>query len=80
MSNSFSQPDEQSMSDDSDYNFIPGIWPQFLEHLEVENPDGEDVQENGDYPSQPYVDEPLADEEWIREYELKQAKKKTGAN
>ena len=64
--------------DDSEYNYIPDIYLDF-ETEKAETTDSErDVDDLNGYRA--YTDEPLGDEEWLKEYErsskLKKKKKK----
>jgi len=66
--------DECSFSDDdSEFNFIPG------RYWSSESGDGEDGQseskDNGQTGIEPYSGEPMADEEWLKQYKLRQAEK-----
>ena len=60
--------------DDSECNYILGIYPDF----ETEKAHTSDNERNVDNLSgdRVYRDEPLADEEWLKEYEQQQAEKK----
>lgn len=72
---SSSRSDEESvMSDDSDYNYIPGVYETNYETFENENATG--GNESGDEGAVgPYADEPLADQEWLEEYRKKREEK-----
>jgi hypothetical protein len=66
-----SESDCSHQSDDSEYNYIPGY--AILEDVEGENGNHkthEDRNAVSDFSSAAYADEPLADEEWIRSYEI----------
>ena len=72
MSSSDSESDCSFQSDDSEYNFILGY--AIVEDAEGENSNHEADDNNGvsdenDFSGVAYADEPLADEEWIRNYE-----------
>ena len=59
-------------TDDSEYNFIPGILDLRYFEEEDENEPGEtDIVEKTVESIEPYSDEPLADEEWLKEYRKK---------
>ena len=71
-----SNSDLSSISDDdSEYNFIPGLYGQF----ETENDEESDSDMNGTAGvDRAYQDEPLADKEWITQYkqELEEKRKR----
>ena len=74
--------DECSFSDDSEFNFIPGqYWSIESENAmdASESGDGEDGQsesnDDGQTGIEPYSGEPMADEEWLKQYKLRQAEK-----
>lgn len=74
MSSKSSDTDESTQSDDSEYNYSPGYIPK-AHHVEAEN-SGSDVEDEVLVDGvEPYVNKPLADEEWTRQYELRQAEK-----
>ena len=63
-----SSTDNRSLSDDSEFNFISGYMPtnyrvETLIHLSLM------------VSNQPYADEPLADEDWTKQYGMCQAEK-----
>ena len=75
MSTISSSTDDRSLLDDSEFNFKPGYMPTNY-RVEVEkltDADGESFVFDG---AQPYTDEPLADENWTRQYEMRQAEKR----
>ncbi|KAK3739294.1 hypothetical protein QZH41_019549 [Actinostola sp. cb2023] len=74
-----SDADDRPLSDDSEFNFLPGYVPTNLYCVEVEtnftdNEDDEDEALLFDG-VEPYADEPLADENWTMDYEMRQAEK-----
>ena len=83
MSATSNDSDECSLSDDdSEFNFIPGrYWSIESENAmdASESGDGEDGQseskDDGQTGIEPYSGEPMADEEWLKQYKLRQARK-----
>ena len=75
MSSSDSESECSYQSDDSEYNFIPGY--AILEDVEGENSNHEvrvedhniGTSDANDFSGAAYADEPLANEEWIWNYE-----------
>ena len=66
--------------EDSEFNFIPGYYqPIETEKLPADSDTDSDHEvDEGDAifdGIEPYSNEPLADEEWTRQYELRQAEK-----
>ena len=84
MSATSNDSDECSLSDDdSEFNFIPGrYWSIESENAmdASESGDGEDGQseskDDGQTGIEPYSGEPMADEEWLKQYKLRQTKMK----
>ena len=72
--------DRPSVSDDdSEFNYIPGnyslIESEIMEASDSENGEGDKDQHTSCVDVETYSSEPMADEEWIAEYRLRQAKK-----
>lgn len=62
---------ESSFSDDSEYNFIPGVVTFPLDYEDLEEDGSNEVFSEFVVPIGPYQDEPLADPEWSRVYREK---------
>lgn len=65
MSSSHSESESSYQTDDSDVNYIPGYTT-----IQVDDPgqvDHQDSSSDSDV-DEPYADEPLADEEWLKQY------------
>ena len=82
MSSKSPDSDQCSVSDDSEFNYIPGnytvIESEIMEASDGENSaDDKHVNTSGvETPDvEPYSCEPMADEEWIAEYRQRQAEK-----
>ena len=74
MSDISSSLDSSFSSDDSEYNFIPGFLAIEAE-IESKPEENEGTLESKDQVG-PYLNEPLADEEWTRDYNKRQEEKK----
>jgi hypothetical protein len=82
MSSKSSDSDHCSVSDDSEFNYIPGnytvIESEIMEASDSEN-SADDKHESTSGVEirdvEPYSCEPMADEEWIAEYRQRQAEK-----
>ena len=78
MTSPSSQSEESCVTDDSEYNYIPGFYkPPRYKNFEDE--DGMATSESDDENEfdalQPYAGEPLADQEWIEEYQKEREEK-----
>jgi len=70
--------DECSFSDDdSEFNFIPGrYWSIESENAMDASKSGEsESKDDGQTGIEPYSGEPMADEEWLKQYKLRQPEK-----
>ena len=68
MASESSDTDESIKTDDSEYSFLPGHIPK-SHHLEAEN-SGSDVEDEVLVDGvEPYINEPLVDQEWIQQAE-----------
>ncbi|XP_028518726.1 uncharacterized protein LOC114576375 [Exaiptasia diaphana] len=61
--------DSDDSQNDSEYNFIPGVY-EFQDRIEDENEcqESSTSEDHVDIENDPYNDEPLADEEWLKLY------------
>ncbi|CAB3976751.1 Hypothetical predicted protein [Paramuricea clavata] len=80
MSSKSSDSDRLSVSDDdSEFNYIPGnyslIESEIMEASDSENGEGNKDQHTSCVDVERYSSEPMADEEWMAEYRLRQAEK-----
>ncbi|XP_078344551.1 uncharacterized protein LOC144630128 isoform X1 [Oculina patagonica] len=72
MSKSDSNSEKSYDSDDSEINFIPGYVNIEVEEATLGEEDGATQKELDPDTYKPYEDEPIASEEWVSEYKLKQ--------
>ena len=74
MSSKSSDSDQCSVSDDSEFNYIPGKY-SVIESEIMEASDSEVTSGVETLDVEPYSCEPMADEEWVAEYRQRQAAK-----
>ena len=76
MSTTTSDSENNSIpDDDSEYNFYPGIYTIVeSEIMQASEDDGENIQE-ASAEAGPYSNEPIADEEWLDAYRVRQREK-----